>query len=224
MNTEEAEEEVPPVTDKDGDGILDEQDSCPDKKEDVDGWEDDDGCPDMDNDKDQVPDKKDACPNDPEDRDGFKDKDGCPDPDNDNDGYTEAQGDCDDDDDGIHPGIENDYCNDVDNDCDGLVDEDFPQDTYEAADPGGYDLGNYESEADIEVSSYFFPDDDIDLFYFYSDDGWFDDFGFTLIVSPPAGVDVLLGLYRKLGDADNTGGVWEFVDSVDSGVAEERRA
>jgi outer membrane protein OmpA-like peptidoglycan-associated protein len=71
--------------DRDGDGIPDELDKCPDDPEDFDGFEDEDGCPDLDNDKDGIPDKVDLCPNDPEDFDGFEDQDGCPDLDNDHD-------------------------------------------------------------------------------------------------------------------------------------------
>jgi len=38
--------EPEPDGDADGDGYLDSLDPCPDKAEDMDGWEDDDGCPD----------------------------------------------------------------------------------------------------------------------------------------------------------------------------------
>jgi outer membrane protein OmpA-like peptidoglycan-associated protein len=71
--------------DKDGDGILDKDDKCPEIPEDKDGFEDEDGCPEDDNDHDGITDKKDKCPNDPEDKDGFEDEDGCPDVDNDKD-------------------------------------------------------------------------------------------------------------------------------------------
>ena len=73
------------IHDRDGDGIPDDVDKCPDDPEDFDGFEDEDGCPDLDNDKDGIPDKVDLCPNDPEDFDGFEDEDGCPDLDNDHD-------------------------------------------------------------------------------------------------------------------------------------------
>ena len=65
--------------DRDGDGILDGQDRCPDDPEDRDGFEDSDGCPDPDNDGDGILDHQDACPNTPETRNGFLDQDGCPD-------------------------------------------------------------------------------------------------------------------------------------------------
>ena len=65
--------------DADGDGILDANDKCPDEPEDRDGFEDEDGCPDVDNDRDGIPDVKDLCPNDPETVNGYQDEDGCPD-------------------------------------------------------------------------------------------------------------------------------------------------
>ena len=77
--------------DRDGDGIKDSVDKCPDVPEDKDGFEDEDGCPDPDNDKDGLLDPVDKCPNEPEDKDGFEDEDGCPDPDNDQDGIPDAQ-------------------------------------------------------------------------------------------------------------------------------------
>jgi outer membrane protein OmpA-like peptidoglycan-associated protein len=58
-------------------------------KEDKDGFEDDDGCPDNDNDQDGIADAIDKCPNDAEDKDNFEDDDGCPDPDNDKDGICD---------------------------------------------------------------------------------------------------------------------------------------
>src|SRR6185369_12088756 len=79
----------PKPGDKDGDGILDNVDKCPTEPEDKDGFEDEDGCPDLDNDKDTIPDLKDKCPLEPEDKDGYEDEDGCPDPDNDTDGIAD---------------------------------------------------------------------------------------------------------------------------------------
>ncbi|HEX3761726.1 MAG TPA: OmpA family protein [Kofleriaceae bacterium] len=68
-----------PPPDRDGDGIPDDQDACPDRPEDFDGFEDSDGCPDIDNDLDHVLDIADKCPNDPETYNGYQDEDGCPD-------------------------------------------------------------------------------------------------------------------------------------------------
>ena len=86
---------APPSTlDTDGDGIPDALDKCPNEPEDKDGFEDEDGCPDLDNDQDGIPDALDKCPNEPEDKDGFEDEDGCPDPDNDQDGIPDVVDQC----------------------------------------------------------------------------------------------------------------------------------
>ena len=70
---------APQNTDKDADGILNEEDSCPTDPEDADGFEDADGCPDPDNDGDGILDVDDKCPNEKEVFNGFEDEDGCPD-------------------------------------------------------------------------------------------------------------------------------------------------
>ncbi len=80
--------------DRDGDGIPDNSDACPDAPEDFDGFADTDGCPDPDNDGDGVLDVNDDCPNQAEDFDGFQDADGCPDPDNDGDGVLDVNDNC----------------------------------------------------------------------------------------------------------------------------------
>jgi len=64
--------------DKDGDGIPDDEDQCPDLAEDRDGFEDADGCPDADNDDDGIIDAEDACPNVPGVRSPDRRKNGCP--------------------------------------------------------------------------------------------------------------------------------------------------
>ena len=108
--------------DLDGDGIPDDVDQCPRIPEDLDGFQDDDGCPDEDNDGDGITDKLDKCPNEPEDRDGFEDADGCPDPDNDGDGILDSSDRCPnepEDKDGFE---DEDGCPDPDNDKDGVPD------------------------------------------------------------------------------------------------------
>jgi outer membrane protein OmpA-like peptidoglycan-associated protein len=45
----------------------------------MDGFEDEDGCPEADNDHDRIVDPDDTCPNDPETYNGLDDEDGCPD-------------------------------------------------------------------------------------------------------------------------------------------------
>ncbi|MEO0323695.1 MAG: OmpA family protein, partial [Myxococcota bacterium] len=83
-----------PEGDRDADGLLDDEDDCPDDPEDVDDFEDGDGCPDDDNDGDGILDADDECPLEPEDVDGFADEDGCPDPDNDDDGVLDGDDQC----------------------------------------------------------------------------------------------------------------------------------
>ncbi|MCU0608192.1 MAG: OmpA family protein [Chitinispirillaceae bacterium] len=108
--------------DDDRDKIPNSIDRCPSEKEDYDGFQDDDGCPDKDNDGDGVLDVKDKCPNDKEDMDGFQDDDGCPDPDNDGDGIADTKDQCPnktEDNDGFQ---DQDGCPDLDNDNDGITD------------------------------------------------------------------------------------------------------
>ena len=108
--------------DSDGDGVVNKYDACPDEAEDIDGFEDDDGCPDLDNDGDGLNDNMDLCPNEPEDYDGFEDLDGCPDIDNDKDGILDLYDKClnaKEDFDGFQ---DKDGCPDIDNDGDGIVD------------------------------------------------------------------------------------------------------
>ena len=112
-----------PRRDADGDGLLDDEDSCPQSPEDMDAFEDDDGCPDPDNDRDRVLDEADACPVVAEDFDQFEDDDGCPDEDNDGDGVVDRVDSCPmvpEDRDGFD---DDDGCPDVDNDGDGIVDD-----------------------------------------------------------------------------------------------------
>lgn len=65
--------------DRDGDRIPDRLDVCPDQPETVDGFTDDDGCPELDGDGDGVPFDRDACPTEPmlPEQDPRTD-DGCP--------------------------------------------------------------------------------------------------------------------------------------------------
>lgn len=64
--------------DTDLDGLVDRLDACPEDPEDLDQFEDEDGCPELDNDLDGLVDLRDGCPNNPEDKDGVQDDDGCP--------------------------------------------------------------------------------------------------------------------------------------------------
>lgn len=71
----------PTSHDADGDGIPDSEDECPNDREDIDGYQDQDGCPeeDPDGDQDGIPDHQDECPDAKETINGVDDDDGCPD-------------------------------------------------------------------------------------------------------------------------------------------------
>ncbi len=108
--------------DRDGDGIPNKFDLCINIPEDLDGWEDEDGCPEDDNDKDGILDVSDSCPLDPEDPDGFQDEDGCPEPDNDKDGVMDVSDGCPLDPEDFDDFEDLDGCPDADNDRDGIPD------------------------------------------------------------------------------------------------------
>jgi uncharacterized repeat protein (TIGR01451 family) len=76
--------------DGDGDGIADLDDKCPAVAEDMDSFQDDDGCPELDNDKDGTPDLADACPIKP----GPPEASGCPDADRDGDTVVDRLDNC----------------------------------------------------------------------------------------------------------------------------------
>jgi outer membrane protein OmpA-like peptidoglycan-associated protein len=111
------------IADADGDGVPDDADRCPERKEDIDNWQDSDGCPDLDNDEDNVLDEDDQCPMEPEDRDGLGDEDGCPESDFDEDGVSDEEDQCQgdvEDQDGFE---DEDGCVDLDNDGDNIADK-----------------------------------------------------------------------------------------------------
>ncbi len=115
---------TPPAapSDSDGDGLLDPDDACPQEAEDKDGFEDENGCPDLDNDSDGIEDSADECPNDAEDKDGFEDENGCPDVDNDADGIEDSADECPNDAEDKDGFEDQDGCPDPDNDGDGILD------------------------------------------------------------------------------------------------------
>jgi len=117
----------PSLGDRDGDGLKDDVDKCPDDPEDRDRFEDEDGCPEPDNDRDGILDDDDKCPLIPEDLDGFQDEDGCPDGDaNDRDGdkILDNVDKCPDDPEDYDGFQDEDGCPDPDNDNDKLLDVD----------------------------------------------------------------------------------------------------
>jgi outer membrane protein OmpA-like peptidoglycan-associated protein len=96
--------------DKDGDGIPDKVDKCPDKA----GLAENNGCPDVDSDNDGIVDRLDKCP----DKAGPAENKGCPDTDRDKDGIVDRLDKCPDQ---AGP-AENQGCPDTDRDKDGVVD------------------------------------------------------------------------------------------------------
>lgn len=108
--------------DRDGDGIPDDIDKCPDDPEDFDNFEDEDGCPDLDNDKDGIPDLLDKCPNEP----GPPENQGCPVNqihDRDGDGIPDELDKCPDEPEDFDGFQDEDGCPDPDNDQDGIPDK-----------------------------------------------------------------------------------------------------
>ncbi len=65
--------------DNDSDGFPDTADKCPNKPEDKDEFQDEDGCPEPDNDRDGILDGDDQCPLEAEVINSVEDEDGCPD-------------------------------------------------------------------------------------------------------------------------------------------------
>jgi len=112
--------------DADGDGVPDGVDGCSTQPEDIDGFDDEDGCPDPDNDADGVPDAQDACPNRAPVGNTDEDGDGCPDEqtDSDGDGVPDATDTCPDAPEDIDEFQDLDGCPDADNDGDQIPDAD----------------------------------------------------------------------------------------------------
>ncbi len=109
--------------DRDGDGITDDIDQCPDDPEDRDGHLDEDGCPETeDTDGDGITDDDDLCPIEPEDRDDYLDTDGCPEPDNDFDQIPDDADQCDNEPEDRDGTSDADGCPDPDNDHDNFPD------------------------------------------------------------------------------------------------------
>ncbi len=113
-------EAEPAPGDRDGDGLTDDVDACPGAPEDMDSFQDDDGCPDLDNDEDGIVDASDQCPQVPEDKDGMDDDDGCPEEDRDGDGLADNRDQCPDDAEDRDGFEDEDGCPDCDNDGDGV--------------------------------------------------------------------------------------------------------
>ena len=81
------------IRDRDGDGIADDVDACPDVKGELQNDPAKDGCPISDRDHDGIPDVDDACPLEPGPKNVDPTKNGCP-PDADDDGIPDAEDAC----------------------------------------------------------------------------------------------------------------------------------
>jgi outer membrane protein OmpA-like peptidoglycan-associated protein len=100
-------------SDRDGDGVIDDDDQCPDAAGPA-----PDGCPPPpDADGDGIDDARDACPSEPEDGGKPSATDGCPDRDKDGDGIEEPADQC-----PAEAGIAPSGCPDKDSDADGVMD------------------------------------------------------------------------------------------------------
>lgn len=107
--------------DKDGDGIPDHLDKCVEAPEDFDGNEDEDGCPENeDSDGDTLIDPEDDCPKVP----GPVENKGCPYGDKDGDGILDNDDKCPEEPEDPDGFEDQDGCPDPDNDGDGILDKD----------------------------------------------------------------------------------------------------
>ncbi len=116
-------EVIPIIPDTDGDFFRDDVDACIHEPENLNGFEDTDGCPDdPDSDGDGLTDSKDSCPQAAEDVDQFEDTDGCPEADNDQDGLLDGDDQCPLEPEDLDQWDDGDGCPDPDNDTDGILD------------------------------------------------------------------------------------------------------
>jgi hypothetical protein len=146
----------PAGLDTDNDGVGDNLDACPSEMEDLDGYLDDDGCPDTDNDGDGVEDRLDKCPSDAEDPDGHDDQDGCPDRDNDADGIQDGYDSCPDQPEDKDGDRDQDGCPDNDRDRDG-IDDAKDKCPAEAEDTDGF--GDEDGCPEVDFDGDAIPDD-----------------------------------------------------------------
>jgi outer membrane protein OmpA-like peptidoglycan-associated protein len=113
---------APSRGDSDGDGVIDQDDACANEPEDLDDFDDTDGCPEADNDNDGFPDESDRCRDEAEDRDNHEDTDGCPDRDNDGDGVQDGYDSCPDAPEDMDGDRDEDGCPESDRDRDNIPD------------------------------------------------------------------------------------------------------
>jgi outer membrane protein OmpA-like peptidoglycan-associated protein len=185
---------APHRADEDGDGIDDTLDACPVEAEDVDGWHDEDGCPEPDNDDDGLADHDDTCPDEAEDRDGDNDTDGCPDLDSDGDGIHDGYDSCPQQAEDMDGDRDEDGCPDNDRDRDNIDDDhdqcaDQPEDTDGYGDEDGCPETDFDNDGNPDDGDQC-PDQAEDVDNFEDDDG-----------CPEEGA----ALHGRPGDADGDG-------------------
>ena len=161
--------------DTDTDELPDHLDQCPTVPEDLDGFQDGDGCPDEDNDNDGVLDFIDGCPNEAEDRDGLQDDDGCPEDNTDGDQVGDSEDQCPDQVEDLDGFQDGDGCPDPDNDRDG-IDDPIDQCLDEPEDRDGFQDGDGCPDPDndmdgVEDRNDRCPNDPEDLDGFQDEDG-----------------------------------------------------
>jgi outer membrane protein OmpA-like peptidoglycan-associated protein len=204
--------------DDDRDGIKNDVDRCPKDAEDVDGFEDSDGCPDNDNDNDGIADQADKCPDKTEDKDGFEDQDGCPDLDNDHDGIVDLQDQC--------PNVAEDFdgfedkdgCPDYDNDKDAVADSldkcpNDPEDVDRFEDGDGCpDIDNdKDGIPDLKDKC---PNDPETLNGFEDSDGCPDEKLKTVKEPDMPRQQVVRGIQFKTGTVELTFGSYQYLDPI----------
>lgn len=166
---------APLSVDEDHDGINDAVDSCPTEAEDMDDFDDADGCPDEDNDGDGINDGFDNCPTEAEDVDGQDDTDGCPDVDTDGDGVQDGYDSCPTQPEDMDGDRDDDGCPDNDRDRDHINDDvdqcpDQPEDTDGYGDEDGCPETDFDQDG-IPDEGDQCPDQAEDMDSFEDDDG-----------------------------------------------------
>jgi len=143
-----------PARDSDGDGILDDQDKCPNEAEDADNFQDEDGCPDPDNDGDGIADADDKCPDQAETVNDIDDQDGCPETDEDGDGLIGSQDKCPNEAEDKDNFQDEDGCPDPDNDGDGVADADDKCPNQAETENGYQDADGCPDEVPVAVAKF----------------------------------------------------------------------
>ncbi len=166
---------APQRADSDGDAIDDALDSCPTEAEDMDGWHDDEGCPEPDYDAVGILDQADTCPDEAEDMDGDADEDGCPDLDTDGDGIQDGYDSCPTEPEDMDGDRDDDGCPDNDRDRDNIDDNvdqcpDDPEDTDGFGDEDGCPEVDFDGD-NIPDDGDQCPDQAEDLDGFEDEDG-----------------------------------------------------